>query len=353
MYTPETEQATEYGRLMAVLGIESSCDETAAAVYDGRELLSSVIASQSEHVDFGGIVPELASRAHERVIWPTVSRAMEQAGVQKEDITAIAVTEGPGLMGSLLVGLCFAKGLAIQWEKPVIGVNHIDAHIYATFIDEKPQLPFVSLVVSGGHTQIFHVVRPLRHTLMGQTRDDAAGEAFDKIGKLLGLAYPAGPEIDRLAREGNPSFYDFPRAMMKKGLDFSFSGLKTSVLYYLKDIPEADRDRFLQDNLSDLCASISAAITDVLIHKLRQSVLKTGVNSVIIAGGVSANSMLREKARKMADELGVSLHIPHPKYCTDNAAMIAVTGWFKAREGMYDDLHLKPYARYQWEQIGG
>ncbi len=338
---------------MAVLGIESSCDETAAAVYDGKRLLSSVIASQSDHVDFGGIVPELASRAHERVIWHTVARALSDAGLGREDIEAIAVTEGPGLMGSLLVGLCFAKGLAIQWNKPVIGVNHIDAHIYATFIEEQPQLPFVSLVVSGGHTQIFHVTRPLRHTLMGQTRDDAAGEAFDKIGKLLGLAYPAGPEIDRLARDGDPNFYNFPRAMMKKGLDFSFSGLKTSVLYYLQDIPEPERAAFVSEHLNDLCASISAAITDVLIHKLRQAVRKTGVKSVIIAGGVSANSMLREKARKMAGELGASLHIPHPKYCTDNAAMIAVTGWFKAREGMIDDLHLKPYARFQWDKMSG
>ncbi len=338
---------------MAVLGIESSCDETAAAVYDGTRLLSSVIASQSDHVNFGGIVPELASRAHEKVIWHTVARALSDAGLGREDIETIAVTEGPGLMGSLLVGLCFAKGLAIQWNKPVIGVNHIDAHIYATFIEEQPQLPFVSLVVSGGHTQIFHVTRPLRHTLMGQTRDDAAGEAFDKIGKLLGLAYPAGPEIDRLSRDGDPSFYNFPRAMMKKGLDFSFSGLKTSVLYYLQDIPEPERADFISEHLNDLCASISAAITDVLIHKLRQAVRKTGVKSVIIAGGVSANSMLREKARNMAGELGASLHIPHPKYCTDNAAMIAVTGWFKAREGMIDDLHLKPYARYQWEKTTG
>lgn len=333
---------------MAVLGIESSCDETAAAVYDGSRLLSSVIASQTEHVAFGGIVPELASRAHERIIWGTVSKALADAGATKEDISAIAVTEGPGLMGSLLVGLCFAKGLALQWRKPVIGVNHIDAHIYAAFIDDKPKLPFVSLVVSGGHTQIFHVTRPMHHILMGQTRDDAAGEAFDKIGKLLGLAYPAGPEIDRLAKQGDASFYDFPRAMMKKGLDFSFSGLKTSVLYYLNELPGHDRDRFIHHNRNDLCASISGAITDVLIYKLREAIRRTGVADVIIAGGVSANSMLREKAGKMADELGISMHIPHPRYCTDNAAMIAVTGWFKAQMGQFDDMGLKPYARYRW-----
>ena len=338
---------------LIILGIETSCDETAAAVYDGNRLLSSVIASQSDHVDFGGIVPELASRAHERVIHDTVAGAMTEAGVTRDQIDAIAVTEGPGLMGSLLVGLCFAKGLAIQWNKPVIGVNHIDAHIYATFIDEKPALPFVSLVVSGGHTQIFHVARPLQHELMGQTRDDAAGEAFDKIGKLLGLDYPAGPEIDRRSRHGDPGFYDFPRAMMKKGLDFSFSGLKTSVLYYLQKIPEEDREDFFSKHRDNLCASVASAITDVLVHKLNQAVRQTGVKSVIIAGGVSANSMLREKAEKMAEKSGVSLHIPHPKYCTDNAAMIAVTGWFKATEGLFDDLHLKPYARYRWGKMSG
>ncbi|MEX0680089.1 MAG: tRNA (adenosine(37)-N6)-threonylcarbamoyltransferase complex transferase subunit TsaD [Balneolales bacterium] len=335
---------------MIILGIESSCDETAAAVYDGEQLLSSIIASQNDHIDFGGIVPELASRAHERVICDTVARALLNADVTEANIDAIAVTEGPGLMGSLLVGLCFAKGLAIRWNKPVIGVNHIDAHIYATFIEGKPIFPSVSLIVSGGHTQIFHVTRPLEHTLMGQTRDDAAGEAFDKIGKLLGLDYPAGPRIDQLAQRGDPDFYNFPRAMMKKGLDFSFSGLKTSVLYYLQDLPDHERDHFLEEHQTDLCASISAAITDVLIHKLSEAVRKTGVRSVIIAGGVSANSMLREKAQKMADKLGVSLHIPHPKYCTDNAAMIAVTGWFKAQMGLFDDLHLKPYARHHWNK---
>lgn len=337
---------------MIILGIESSCDETAAAVYDGERLRSNVIASQSDHIRFGGIVPELASRAHERVIVPTVARALEDAGLRDELPDAIAVTEGPGLMGSLLVGLCFAKGLSIRWKKPVIGVNHIDAHIYAAYIDEKPKLPFVSLVVSGGHTQIFYVSEPLQHILMGQTRDDAAGEAFDKIGKLLGLDYPAGPEIDRLAGNGDPGFFDFPRAMLKKGLDFSFSGLKTAVLYYLQDVPEKNRSDFIRENREDLCASISAAITDVLIHKLEKAAKKTGVRSVIIAGGVSANSMLREKARQMGRKNRLTLHIPHPRYCTDNAAMIAVTGWFKAQKGLFDSLHLKPYARHQWTRYG-
>ncbi len=336
---------------MMVLGIESSCDETAAAVYDGKQLLSSVIASQSDHVDFGGIVPELASRAHERVIGSTVAQALSEAGVTGKEMEAISVTEGPGLMGSLLVGLCFAKGLSIQWNKPVIGVNHIDAHIYATFIEDDPPLPFVSLVVSGGHTQLFYVSRPLHHTLMGQTRDDAAGEAFDKIGKLLGLDYPAGPEMDRRAACGDPSFYNFPRAMLTKGLDFSFSGLKTAVLYYLQNLPEPERKQLLKEHINDLCAGISAAIIEVLIHKLRRAIRETGVKSAVIAGGVSANSMLREKAKKMAEEQKVSLYIPHPRYCTDNAAMIAVTGWFKAQQGLFDDLHLKPYARYQWKKM--
>ena len=336
---------------MIILGIESSCDETAAAVYDGERLRSSVIASQDDHVRFGGIVPELASRAHERVISITVTRAMEQAGVGPEEVHAIAVTEGPGLMGSLLVGLCFAKGLSIQWNRPLVGVNHIDAHIYATFIDQQPAWPLVALVVSGGHTQLFHATGALEHRLMGQTRDDAAGEAFDKIGKMLGLDYPAGPEIDRRATLGNPAFCDFPRAMLKKGLDFSFSGLKTSVRYFMEEIDPQERPVWLERHRNDLCASISAAITDVLVYKLEQALRKTGARTAIVAGGVSANSMLREKAGRMAERRGVSLHIPHPRYCTDNAAMIAVTGWFKAQQGRYDGLEMAPYARYQWEKL--
>lgn len=336
---------------MIILGIESSCDETAAAVYDGERLLSSVIASQDDHVRFGGIVPELASRAHERVISSTVARAMNQAGIGPDDVHAIAVTQGPGLMGSLLVGLCFAKGLSIQWKRPLIGVNHIDAHIYATFIDEQPAWPLVALVVSGGHTQLFHVTGALNHRLMGQTRDDAAGEAFDKIGKLLGLDYPAGPEIDRRAALGNTAFYDFPRAMLRKGLDFSFSGLKTSVRYFVEEIDEQERPAWLERHRNDLCASISAAITDVLVYKLEHALRQTGARTAIVAGGVSANSMLREKARSMAEKSGVSLHIPHPRYCTDNAAMIAVTGWFKAQHGRYDALDMAPYARYTWSKL--
>ncbi|MDI6400998.1 tRNA (adenosine(37)-N6)-threonylcarbamoyltransferase complex transferase subunit TsaD [Balneolaceae bacterium ANBcel3] len=335
---------------MLILGIESSCDETAAAIYDGARLLSNVVASQKDHIEFGGIVPELASRAHERVIWETVQQALDDAGADAGEIDAIAVTEGPGLMGSLLVGLCFAKGLSVQWNKPVIGVNHIDAHIYAAFIDAKPKLPAIALVVSGGHTQIFHVPSPLNHLLMGNTRDDAAGEAFDKIGKMIGLPYPAGPAIDQLATHGNPGFYDFPRAMMKKGLDFSFSGLKTSVLYFLEKMKPEEKERVLSDHMNDLCASISAAITDVLIYKLQRAIKQAGVKSVIIAGGVSANRMLRRKAAEMAEKQGVELHIPNPEYCTDNAAMIAVTGWFKAQQGLYDDERLKPYARHQWEK---
>lgn len=330
---------------MIILGIESSCDETAAAVYSEKGLLSNIIASQLEHEKFGGVVPELASRAHELVISTTVKQALNEGGVSLEQIDGIAVTRGPGLLGSLLVGLCFAKGLSIRTGKPVIGINHIDAHVYANFIDENPEFPFVSLVVSGGHTQLSWVEKPFSHRLLGQTRDDASGEAFDKIGKLFGLPYPAGPQMDKSAKEGNPSRFKFPQGLLHEGLDFSFSGLKTSVLYHLKEIPEGKREAYIRDNLADLCAGVSHAITGVLVKKLEKAVSQTGVKTILLAGGVSANSMLREKTQKMAEENGLTLHIPKPVYCTDNAAMIAVAGYLKARFGFFDDLHMKPFAK--------
>ncbi|MEX0994228.1 MAG: tRNA (adenosine(37)-N6)-threonylcarbamoyltransferase complex transferase subunit TsaD, partial [Balneolaceae bacterium] len=328
---------------MTILGIESSCDETAAAVYDGRRMLSNVIASQAVHKQFGGIVPELASRAHHKTISRTVTQALDESGMGLRDIEVIAVTQGPGLMGSLLVGLSFAKGLALIQNKPIIGVNHIDAHMYANFIDHPECYPFVCLTVSGGHTRLVHVNGPFEHTLLGATRDDAAGEAFDKIGKLLGLPYPGGPEIDKLAQKGNPRFHDFPKSMLKEGFEFSFSGLKTSVLYYLQD-KNAD---FIEHHLEDLCASISDAITEVLVIKLKRAVKKTRVENVMLAGGVSANSMLRAKSEKMAEETGVELMIPKTEYCTDNAAMIAITGYLKARRGEFDGMDLKPFARME------
>ena len=325
---------------MNILGIESSCDDTSAAVLSGEGVKSNVIASQSIHVKFGGVVPELASRAHQKTITQTVNQALNEAGIQIEDIELIAVTQGPGLMGSLLVGLCFAKGVSLSKNIPIVGVNHMDAHIYANFIDEKPEFPFVCLTVSGGHTQLVLVKAPFDHEILGQTRDDAAGEAFDKIGKIMGLPYPAGPEMDKLSREGDPKFHKFPQALANEGLDFSFSGLKTSALYFLQDKSE----EWKKKHLNDLSASISEAITEVLIKKLKRAVKDTDVKSIAIAGGVSANSMLRSKAEKLANDLNLKLHIPHITYCTDNAAMIAITGKMMAELGKYDDLSIRPFA---------
>ena len=325
---------------MNILGIESSCDDTAAAVLSDGKILSNIIASQTVHEQFGGVVPELASRAHNKTIWATVDQALETSGLTMEEIDAIAVARGPGLMGSLLVGLGFAKGLSLSWDKPLIGVNHIDAHMYANFIEHDEVFPFVALIVSGGHTRLVHVTEPFEHDVLGKTRDDAAGEAFDKIGKMLNLPYPGGPYVDRHAKTGNPDFVDFPRAMVKIGLDFSFSGLKTSVLYYLRD----QEQLFIDKHLNDICASVSAAISDVLVIKLRRAVRETGVDHVMIAGGVSANSMLRKKAEDMAVKERVNLMIPAMEYCTDNAAMIAKTGEMRARLGLFDGPELKPFA---------
>ncbi|MCC5942305.1 MAG: tRNA (adenosine(37)-N6)-threonylcarbamoyltransferase complex transferase subunit TsaD [Balneolaceae bacterium] len=326
---------------MKVLGIETSCDETAASVIADGTIRSNVIASQAVHETFGGVVPELASRAHHKTIWQTVSQALDEASVTADDVDAIAVTRGPGLMGSLLVGLSFAKGLSISFDKPLIGVNHIDAHMYANFIEHEEVYPFVALIVSGGHTRLVYSDKLFSHKLLGDTRDDAAGEAFDKIGKILGLPYPAGPEVDKRSKNGNPDFHDFPRSMIKKGLDFSFSGLKTSVLYYAQEMGE----EFVQKNLDDICASVSAAITDVLTAKLRRAVQQTGVKNVMLAGGVSANSMLRSKMEDLSKKMNLHLMIPSIQYCTDNAAMIAKTGQLKAREGLFDSLEIKPFAR--------
>lgn len=325
---------------MNILAIESSCDDTSAAVLTGDEILSNVIASQSVHVKFGGVVPELASRAHQTTISQTVEQALGEAGIPINEIDVIAVTQGPGLMGSLLVGVCFAKGLAISQDIPIVGINHMDAHIYANFIDSKPEFPFVCLTVSGGHTQLVHVKAPFEHEILGSTRDDAAGEAFDKIGKIMGLDYPAGPEIDRLSKSGDKKFHKFPQALLKEGLDFSFSGLKTSALYYLEDKEES----WIQENLSNLSASISEAITGVLIKKLERAVMQTEVKTIALAGGVSANSMLREKAQGLAEKHDLRLHIPHISYCTDNAAMIAITGKMKAELGEFDGMEMKPFA---------
>ena len=334
---------------LVILGIESSCDETAAAIYSGSDgLLSNVIASQTIHEQFGGVVPELASRAHHKKINNTVTQALDEAAITMEAVDEIAVTQGPGLMGSLLVGLSFAKGLALAHKLPLRGINHIDAHMYAAFIEYKPSFPFLALIVSGGHTQIVQVNGFQEHKILGKTRDDAAGEAFDKIGKMLGLPYPAGPYMDKRAKVGDPNAYDFPQAMKNKGLDFSFSGLKTSVLYHIQDISEDQREAYLEEHLNDLCASVSRAIVEVLVAKLKRAMKETGISEVIVAGGVAANSMLRDRVSSMVEgQMGGHLYIPSMVYCTDNAAMIAITGYLESEDGVDSatGLSIRPYTR--------
>ncbi len=324
-----------------ILGIETSCDDTAAAVVVEGKLRSNVVASQqTTHLRYGGVVPELASRDHQRRIVPVVRQALQEAGLTSRDLDAIAVTYGPGLVGSLLVGLSFAKAFALGLGRPLIGVNHLEGHIYSVFIEPpSPPFPYLCLIVSGGHTQLMRVEEGFRHTLLGRTRDDAAGEAFDKVARLLGLGYPGGPEIDRLARQGNPNFVTFPRPRLE-GYDFSFSGLKTAVLYYLNQFPETERARLLAQHRADLCASFQQAVVDVLIDALRRAIQDTGLRHVAIVGGVSANSALRAAAQALAEELDVRLYIPPLAYCMDNAAMIAITGYFKACAGLESPLTL-------------
>lgn len=323
-----------------ILGIESSCDDTAAAIVRAGHLASSIISSQQVHTQFGGVVPELASRAHERLIVPIVREAILQAGIERDDITAVAATYGPGLAGSLLVGLSFGKAYAYGLGVPFIGVNHLEGHVYSVFLgDEAPAFPYVCLIVSGGHTEIVLVDDRFAHRKLGSTRDDAAGEAFDKVAKLLGLEYPGGPAIDRLAQSGDPGFHSFPRSR-PGGLDFSFSGLKTSVLYFLNGFSEEAREELLARHLSDLCASFQQAIVDVLVDAVDRAVSQTGVEHVAVVGGVSANSALRREANLLAVRRGFSLHIPDPIHSVDNAAMIAMTGFHKLRAGITSPLTL-------------
>ena len=327
-----------------LLGIESSCDDTAAAVVAGGVLRSNVVSSQRVHEGFGGVVPELASRAHQRLIVPVVEAALDEAGVTKGDLDAVAVTYGPGLAGSLLVGLSFAKAMALALDIPLVGVNHLEGHIYSVFVEEPhPPFPYLCLTVSGGHTQLTLVREGFRHEALGSTRDDAAGEAFDKVAKMLGLGYPGGPVIDRLARDGDPAFQDFPRTRLGGAdgpFDFSFSGLKTSVLYYLNRFSDAEREALLADHLPDIAASFQAAVVDVLVGAVRDAVRATGVEAVAIVGGVSANSALRREAEGAAEADGFRLFVPRPAFSVDNAAMIAVTGHFKWAAGVESPLTL-------------
>ncbi len=321
-----------------LLGIESSCDDTAAAVIAGGTLRSSVVASQIEHAVFGGVVPEVASRAHQRAIVPVVQNALAEAGIDRGDLDAVAVTYGPGLAGALLVGLSFAKAYALALGVPLVGVNHLEGHLYSVFLDgDAPAFPYLCLVVSGGHTQLVLVERDFKHTTLGRTRDDAAGEAFDKTAKMMGLGYPGGPLLDALAAEGDPAFADLPRTFLADG-SFSFSGIKTAVRYLLDARP--DRAAFLETHAADLAASFQQAVIDMLMKPLRAAIAETGVRHVAIVGGVSANRGLRAAAARLADEMGVALHVPAPRYCTDNAAMIAVTAHFRFRAGQTSPLTL-------------
>ena len=316
---------------LIVLGIESSCDETSAAILKGSKVLSNIIASQKIHEEYGGVVPELASRAHQQNIIPVVDVAIKSANIDKKDIDLIAYTKGPGLLGSLLVGTSFAKSLSFSLNIPLVSVNHMQAHILAHFIEheeqEKPKFPFLCLTVSGGHTQIVRVENYNEMKIIGSTLDDAAGEAFDKSAKVLGLKYPGGPLIDKYAKEGNINAFTFGKPKIDN-LDFSFSGLKTSIMNKINTSLQKDKN-FISNNLEDLCASIQESIVSILIDKINKASLQTGISNIAIAGGVSANSYLRKKLIELGKNNNFNIYIPKFEYCTDNAAMIAIAGKYK------------------------
>lgn len=332
-----------------ILGIESSCDDTSAAVLRGHKLLSNVIASQSVHQEYGGVVPELASRAHEQNIVPVVSEAVKRAGVRLEDLDAIAYTRGPGLIGSLLVGVNYTKGLSMALGIPMVEVNHLHAHVMAHFIQEEgeehlaPEYPFLCLLVSGGNSQIILCKSPHDMEIVGQTIDDAAGEAFDKCAKVMGLGYPGGPVVNRLANEGNAKAFAFSKPNIK-GYDYSFSGLKTSFLYTLRDAL-VENPNFVEERKADLCASLQATVIDILMKKLRLAAKDLGIRHVAVAGGVSANTGLREAFYDHARRYGWRVYIPKFAYTTDNAAMVAMSGYYNYLAGHISPMSVAPYAR--------
>ena len=336
-----------------ILGIESSCDDTSAAVLRNGILLSNVTASQAVHEAYGGVVPELASRAHQQNIVPVVDQAIKRAGITKEQLSAVAFTRGPGLMGSLLVGVSFAKGFARSLQIPLIDVNHLQGHVMAHFIKESeddhstPPLPFLCLLVSGGNSQIVKIEAYNRMTVLGQTIDDAAGEAIDKCSKVMGLGYPGGPIIDRLARQGNPHAYQFAEPQIP-GLDYSFSGLKTSFLYSLRDWVAEDPD-FIEKHKEDIAASLEFTIVDILMKKLRTAVKQTGIKHVAVAGGVSANNGLRNAFKEHAEKYGWTIYIPKFSYTTDNAAMIGITGYYKYLDGEFCNMDIPAFSKVTFE----
>ena len=330
-----------------ILGIESSCDDTSAAILCNDKILSNVVADQKIHAEYGGVVPELASRAHQQNIVPVVHQAIEKAGIKKDQLNAIAFTRGPGLMGSLLVGTSFAKSLAYGLDIPLIDVNHMQAHILAHFIEEenhnKPPFPFLAMTISGGHTQIVKVSHHFDMEVLGETIDDAVGEAYDKSGKVLGLGYPAGPEIDRRAQLGNPKAYQFTKPKVD-GLNFSFSGLKTAILYFVQREVKKNPE-FIKENLNDICASIQYTIIGILMDKLKLAVEQTGINHIAIGGGVSANSGIRKALKDAEKKHGWTSYIPKFEYTTDNAAMIAIVGYLKYLEKDFSNFDVMASAR--------
>ena len=340
---------TKEANQLLILGIESSCDDTSAAVLKGNTLLSNVIASQAVHKEYGGVVPELASRAHEQNILPVVSEAIKRAGISANDLDAIAFTRGPGLLGSLLVGVNYAKGLAMSLGIPMVEVNHLHAHVMAHFIEEKgeehqsPEYPFLCLLVSGGNSQIILCHSPYKMEIVGQTIDDAAGEAFDKCAKVMGLGYPGGPIVNRLANEGNPHAFKFAKPNVP-GYDYSFSGLKTSFLYTLRDEIKLNPN-FVEENKEDLCASLQYTVIEILMKKLRLAAKELKIKHVAVAGGVSANTGLREAFVDHARRYGWSIYIPKFAYTTDNAAMVAMSGHYNYLEGKQNEMDTVPYAR--------
>jgi N6-L-threonylcarbamoyladenine synthase len=327
-----------------ILAIESSCDETSASVIRNGKVLNNIIASQAVHQKYGGVVPELASRAHQQSIVMVVQEAMETAGIHPTDLDAVAFTRGPGLIGSLLVGVSFAKGLALSLDIPLIEVNHMEAHVLAHFIDDpKPEFPFLCLTVSGGHTQIVKVSDYHLMQVIGQTQDDAVGEAFDKAAKIMDLPYPGGPLIDQYAKKGNPTAFKFPETSMP-GLDFSFSGIKTAFLYFLRDAVKTN-PAFIQENLLDICASLQQNLVSMLLKKLVQASKETAISNIAIAGGVSANSGLRSELLLQGKKNGWNIFIPKFEYCTDNAAMIAMAAHYKFLRKDFSTLEVVPLAR--------
>lgn len=330
-----------------ILAIESSCDETSAAVIKKGKVLNNIIATQSVHENYGGVVPELASRAHQQNIVPVVEEALKGAKINKSDLDAVAYTQGPGLLGSLLVGSSFAKSLSQGLNIPLIGVNHMQAHILAHFIDDpKPKFPFLCLTVSGGHTQIVLVKDYLEMEIIGETQDDAVGEAFDKSAKLMELPYPGGPLIDKYAKLGNPETFRFPDSEME-GFNFSFSGIKTAFLYFLRDNLKKDSE-FIKNNLNDICASLQHSLIRMLMQKLRKAALQLGINEIAIAGGVSANSGLRNELERLSKEKNWNVYIPEFQYCTDNAGMIAMAAHYKYINGEFESLYSTPNPRMKF-----